>query len=131
MAAKSILVNNSRINETKKEGRSAVSLGLMMEDGTKEYANIFVGNQSLRPDKNTERLPDSQKKTYVYLSPENTYDVNITTKGQERKEQMTGQELIDANNAYMKDQRQARTAALEQSVGQAEPSTSLEAEVGD
>ena len=57
--------------------------------------------------------------------------MNITTKGQERKEQMTGQELIDANNAYMKDQRQARTAALEQSVEQAEPSTSLEAEVGD
>ena len=30
MAAKSIRVNNSRIKETKKEGRSAVSLGLMM-----------------------------------------------------------------------------------------------------
>lgn len=126
---RTIRVTNSQIHATKKEGLNAVGIGLLDADGNKRLGSIFVGDKSVNADKNTANLPDSQKKSYVALSPDKAYDF-VSGFGENRtKESILGADIITQNKAYMKDLNEQRTQKMEADVQKDAPEAEAEAEM--
>lgn len=129
-------VNDSMIKNTKQNGLKAVTVGLRDADGKEKLGTIFVGDKQVNSDKNTTELPKAQQKSYVALDRNKDYTFSVRgPKGEDGKpvyehSQISGADIIEQNQAYMKNKMAQRTKNLEESVEKA-PEAEAEAQAGD
>lgn len=88
-----------------------LELGFMNENGERSSGRMYVGigKYNIQESKATRDKPDDQKRYYVNLKPDATYQ--IYKKGGV-VEQMTGSDVVAQNRAFMKDYRERRTKAI-------------------
>ena len=124
------------IKNTKQDGLKAVTIGLRDADGKEKLGTIFVGVKQVNADKNTTELPKSQQKSYVALDRNKDYTFSVRgPKGEDGKpvythEKISGADIIEQNQAYMKNKMAQRTKNLEESVEKA-PEAEAQAQAGD
>ena len=80
---------------------------------------VYVGNNSIIPDKKTANLPDANKASFVAFSPTKMYDFVLRTKDAEGNwkndiRKLTGHSIVEGNRAYMAERQAAKMAAREQ-----------------
>lgn len=115
-----IRTNNGMIHEiTGYPGRKAVTVGIANGEDKPLIGTVYVGNNSIIPDKKTANLPDANKASFVAFSPTKMYDFVLRTKDAEGNwkndiRKLTGRSIVEGNRAYMAERQAAKMAAREQ-----------------
>ena len=115
-----IRTNNGMIHSiTGYPGRKAVTVGIANGEDKPLIGTVYVGNNSIIPDKKTANLPDANKASFVAFSPTKMYDFVLRTKDAEGNwkndiRKLTGRSIVEGNRAYMAERQAAKMAAREQ-----------------
>lgn len=115
-----IRTNNGMIHSiTGYPGRKAVTVGIANGENKPLIGTVYVGNNSIIPDKKTANLPDANKASFVAFSPTKMYDFVLRTKDAEGNwkndiRKLTGRSIVEGNRAYMAERQAAKMAAREQ-----------------
>lgn len=132
-AEQSIHVSGEMIGKTN-NGCTRVSVGLSDADGKSQVKNVFVREDKVQLDPKTADKPKEKQGYYVEFTPDWNYDVSVANGKDENgktlydRAKLSGADIVEQNNAYMKEQNKQRTKGLEESVEQSEPQAEAQAE---
>lgn len=126
-----IRVNDGMIHPIKGyDSRKAVTVGISNGTDKPVVGTVYVGNNSILPDKKTGHLPDANKASFVAFSPDKIYDFVVRTKGADGKYQndvrkLSGRDIIEGNRMYMAERK---ASYVKQTEGQKDVQTEVSAD---